>query len=81
MEEELREGGARAGGVAVVGVLDEGVENLDAEGVDVAGGPDWLGVHEDVRPAELLGLLQDCCRSCTSQIGRASCRERVSSPV
>ena len=67
MEEELREGGAGAGGIAVVGALDEGVENLEAVGVDVAGGPDWRVVHDDVRPAELLGLLQDCCRSCTSR--------------
>ena len=66
MEEVLRAGGAGDGGGAV-GALAEGVENLEVVGVDVAGGADWRDVDEDVRPAELLDLLQDCCRSCTSR--------------
>lgn len=75
MEEELRAGTFDCGGVAAGGALDEGVGYLDVVGADVVdvgvapreGGADCRGVHDDVRPAELLVLRQTCWRCCTSR--------------
>ena len=79
MEEELCAGPrgvllADCGGCACF--LVSRLEVVPDGGAGVVEVEDARGVHDEDRPTEKL-VRANVCRSCTSQIGRASCRERV----
>ena len=60
IEDELRGGPADGSGVAAGGARDAGAVYLEVVGAGVAprdGGTDCREYHDDVRPAEILALL------------------------